>query len=176
MTLDNADKTYFRGNEYGGAGPWAGLFRHVLDPAKGTVKRYLLADRGCEFPSCNPKVVGQRHRYIYAATARTRGPNFGPNVGVLKVDASQPEGQVLLLCPFASPVSPPSCPAPYALFDLRCLRTVCWAFALKLAMFLCRCRLWCGVAWRGVVCHVRRATSSSWIATNGDWTVMGVVL
>uniref|UniRef100_A0A6U7ZC62 Dioxygenase n=1 Tax=Eutreptiella gymnastica TaxID=73025 RepID=A0A6U7ZC62_9EUGL len=90
--LDSVTRGYFRGSGYGGTGPWTGLFRHVLDPVKGTVRRYRLADRGCEFPQINNNYLGKPYRYVYAAASATRGPYFGPNMGIMKKDLLAPEG------------------------------------------------------------------------------------
>lgn len=77
-----------RAKEYGGTGPWTGLFRHELDLETGKASRYRLSDRGCEFPTINPKHVGTNYNYGYAAASANEGSWFQPLTGIVKVDVS----------------------------------------------------------------------------------------
>ena len=62
------------------------LWRHTLDPATGKAEGVELSRRVIEFPRINPRVQGQKHRYVYMAAARHPTRNQ-PLQGYLKYDA-----------------------------------------------------------------------------------------
>lgn len=61
------------------------LWRFRIDRSTGTVKREILLDRSCEFPSINPHYIGKNYRYIYlGCTSEAQGN--APLQAIMKLD------------------------------------------------------------------------------------------
>jgi all-trans-8'-apo-beta-carotenal 15,15'-oxygenase len=78
--------------------PYTTMSRYTLDPKTGTTSSRLLCDRHVEFPSVNPRLSTQPHRFIFAAAGGVAG-EASPMRGVLKVDTSDAAAHQLWLAP-----------------------------------------------------------------------------
>ena len=86
ITTANVTRDYFKAREFGGTGSWTGFFRHELDLKSGSVERYRLSDRGCEFPQINADKTGKKYQFAYVPASGNEGAWYQPFQALMKVD------------------------------------------------------------------------------------------
>ncbi|CEM16491.1 unnamed protein product [Vitrella brassicaformis CCMP3155] len=70
------------------------MYRYRLSPHDGTfTKEPLVTDRNVEFPTVNPKVVTQKHRYVWFGAQTEVGPS-GPIQAAVKLDVHTKQRQM----------------------------------------------------------------------------------
>ncbi len=73
--------------------PKGELWQFELNLSEKTVTREKIEERGCDFPSVHPHLIGKKHRYLYMNVNRTPTEN-GPLQAVMKLDKESGEKQL----------------------------------------------------------------------------------